>query len=157
MSPTGETIDIEHFNSQVASLTDKLLTVYSGYEMPKARCLGFLSVDEKQQVVDEVLNQIYHDATKKGGVSLGAAEEIRTAALDVKSALKEHPTRSAICRALRACTGKSNRETVLEVTKICLPLAIAGQIALPVSALVWAILGLAVASIGTSMICGEEP
>lgn len=156
MSSSSEQIDIVHFEQQVASITEQLSLVLTDVEVPKSHPLGAISNDEKKQLLEEVLNQIYEKATKNGETELASKEDIRTAALEVRTALQIPSTRVVICRSLRAVTGKGGRELALEITKICLPLAIAGQIVIPVSALVWSILGFAVASIGVDWLCGDE-
>jgi hypothetical protein len=156
MSSPHESIDMERFQQQVASITDQLEAVWTGYDVQRPPPLGVVSNDARDQVVDEVLNQIYEDATTKAGASLGSRDEIRAAAREVRSALQTPSTRSMICRALGAFTGKSSREITVEMTKIFLPLAIAGQLAVPASALVWGILGFAAAVIGTTFLCGDE-
>jgi hypothetical protein len=156
MSSPHEQIDIERFERQVASITEQLDVLWTGYDVPRSPPLGAVSNDERTQVVEEVLNQIYEDATKNGGAALGSKDEIRTAALEVRMALQTPSIRVVICRALRAVTGKGSRDMALGITKIVLPLAIAGQIAVPVSALVWSILGFTVATIGAVWLCGDE-
>jgi hypothetical protein len=148
--------DMDRFNSDVATVTDQLQAVWTGYDAGRPPPLGVASNDERNQVVEEVLNQIYEDATQEKVSSLGSQEDIRVAAMSVRSALQTPSTRARICSALQAATGKSNRELAVEITKMLLPLAVAGQIVLPVSALVWGILGFAVAAIGTTWLCSKE-
>lgn len=151
-----KSIDIDDFQRQAASITDQLETAWSGHDAWRQSQLGAVSSNERNQAIEEVLDQVYEDATKTSGESFGSRDEIRAAALEVKSALQTPSTRSMICRALRAFTGKSSREMTVEIIKICLPLAIAGQLAVPVSALVWGILGFTAASIGKTWLCGDE-
>jgi hypothetical protein len=156
MSSPHEQIDMALFERQVASITEQLDVLWTGSDLPKSPPLGAVSGDERKQVVEEVLNQIYEDATKGDGAALGSKDEIRAAALKARTALQTPPTRAVICRALHPVATKGSREMALEITKFCLPLAIAGQIAVPVSALVWGILGFAVATIGVVWLCGDE-
>jgi hypothetical protein len=154
MSSPYDLIDIDVFKQQVCSTADHLEAVWTGYDLRTP--LGAVASDEKNQVIEEVLNQVYEDATEKPEDYLGSPEEIRVAALEVRSALQTPSIRSTICRLLLPLTGKSTREIVVEITKVCLPLAIAGQLTLPASPLVWAILGFTVATIGTTWLCSPE-
>ena len=153
MSSPYDSIDIEEFRQQVCSTVDNLEEVWTGYDLRAPSPLGAIASNRIDQVIEEVLNQVYEDATKKTGEHIGSKEEIRVAALEVRSLLQTPTFRSTICRTLLAITGKSTREIVMEITKVCLPLAIAGQLAFPPSALFWAILGFTVATIGTTWLC----
>lgn len=156
MSSAYDSIDIESFRQAACSTADNLEAVWSGYDLQAPPPLGVVASDERNQVVEEVLNQVYEDATKKAGDKLASREEVRTAALEVRTALQTPAIRETICRPLQALTGKSTREIVLELFKVCLPLAVAGQLAFPPSTLFWGILGFTVATIGTTWLCGQE-
>jgi hypothetical protein len=154
-SPRGS-VDIERFEQQVASITDQLEAVWTGDEALRSRQLGALAMDDKDQVVEDVLNQLYTDATTKAEVSLGSKDEVRTAALEAKAALQTPAVRQTLCRILRPITGKSSREMAVELAKAGLPLALTGQLAVPAAPLVWGLLGFTAAWLGVTWLCRDQ-
>ena|SRR3569833_991852 len=83
-------------------------------------------------------------------------EEVRSAALEARSALQTPTIRSTICRFLAPLTGKSAREVAIELAKACIPLIVAGQLIVPASPLVWGLIGFAATRIGTAWLCGDD-
>jgi hypothetical protein len=115
-----------------------------------------VSAEDKDRVIERVLNQVYEDATTQAGESLGPKGEIRTAALEARAALQTPSIRMTLCRVLGPLTGKTSREVTIELTKACLPLVLTGQLAVPAAPLVWGLLGFTVAWVGARWLCNDQ-
>jgi hypothetical protein len=155
MMVPNDPIDVAEFDRRVGSIADQLAAVWTGSDALGPQRLGMVAGADKNRVFEDVLNQIYQDATTSEAASLGSKEEVREAALAARSALQNPSIRSSICRALGPLAGKSSREVTVELAKACVPLALTGQIAVPASPLVWGILGFAVAWVGATWLCRE--
>jgi hypothetical protein len=156
MTANHQPLNIERFQDQVGTIADQLGKAWSGDEEWASRRLGAVAGDDKNRALEELLNSIYRDAIARPGTSLGSKEQLRSAALEARAALQSPSVRSTICRFLRPITGKGSREVAVELAKACLPLIIAGTLALPASPLLWGLIGFAAARIGTVWLCGEE-
>jgi hypothetical protein len=153
MRSLSQSIDVEEFQQQVATIAGQIDAVRAGIDPAFSRRLGAVSGDDKALIVDEVVNQVYQDAATKA--ALGSKEELRQAALEVRSALRNPSIRAALCRSLGPVTSKSSREFAVELTKASLPLVLTGQLAVPASPLVWGLLGVSVAWVGLTWLCSD--
>jgi hypothetical protein len=152
----NQAIDMKRFEQQVAFVTDQIGAAWSGDDEWSSARLGAVSTDEKNRVVEELLNRIYQDTSAQPDTSLGSKDEIRAAALDARSALQTPSIRSTICGFLGPITGKSARDVAIELAKACIPLVVTGQLAVPASPLVWGLIGFAAARIGAVWLCGDR-
>lgn len=155
MSSANRPIDIERFPDEVASIADHIGAAWSGDEEWTSRRLGAIAGDDKNRAIEEVINRVYNDTTQKGA-PIGSKDEIRSAALEARSALQNPSIRSTICRILGPLTGKSGREVAVELAKACIPLVIAGQLAVAASPLVWGLMAFTATRIGTLWLCGDD-
>jgi hypothetical protein len=156
MNTPNQPIDLEHFQQQIGSISDQLGAAWSGDEEWASHRLGAIASNDKNRAIEELINRIYQDAVAKGGTALGSKDEIRSAALNARSALQTPSIRSTICRFLGPITGKGSREVAVELAKASIPLVVAGTLAVPASPLVWGLIGFAAARIGTVWLCGDD-
>jgi len=154
--PKHEQIDLRRFELEVGVVADQIGTAWSGGEHWNPARIGAVSVNEKNRAIEELVNRIYQDTTAHSGTSLGSKGEIRTAALAARSALQTPSIRATICGFLGPLSGKSARDVAVELAKACVPLVVAGQLAVPASPLVWGLIGFAAFRIGTVWLCGDK-
>ena len=156
MSTSNRMTDLNAFPEQVATITDQIEAAWTGDEEWRSQRFGAIAGNDKNRLIDELLNRVYRDTTAPGAPTIAPKEEIRSAAVSAKSALQTPSVRATICRFLTPLTGRSSKEIAVEVAKASIPLVVAGTLPVASSPLVWSLIGFAAARIGAGWLCGGE-
>jgi hypothetical protein len=138
--------EVKAFHDNVAHLVSRLNEAWTGGDLAAHRGHGMIA--GRDDAIDETINQVFRDGTRK---EVASKEELGKAALEAKAALHHPAARSALCSALKTATDGG-----FDITKLLLPLALSGAIAVSMTPLVFSLVCFTILRVGVSVFCAAE-